>query len=334
MGGDDGVTRSASRRLSRNLKDLPVTHYWKRWCDCCSKKASYDQLEDDEEDHSKSQKNKKAQETLMAEQCLDATVNKIINNLSWVNATLLAAAMYNTLVLDFPNIGDDYAKANNAWIYFFVIFSIGIILAVIPRVFEDLEEMKRELALQGVENKIIMGMKAAVAAKEKKIETKKANSTTAKLHNFVEAATNEGGELVEKFEDLFVATLSNTVSMAWRDAAKATFALTTSSSSATATAYFFYALFMTTFGAYLVIRIGGVYEKKAKAIIHYLETFDPRFNTAGEEKKQLLKFAFVKRSIKLTQTVIKFAIAWSWRDSINAFIHAIYGDDGGDVVAQ
>merc|ERR1712232_1104373 len=62
-------------------------------------------------------------------------------------------------------------------------------------------------------------------------------------------------------------------------------------------------------------------------------SYDDRFNTAGEEKKQLLKFAFVKRSIKLTQTVIKFAIAWSWRDGINAFIHAIYGTSD-DVVAQ
>merc|ERR1712228_331356 len=117
-----------------------------------------------------SQKNLKAQQTLMAEQCLDATVNKIINNLSWVNATLLAAAMYNTLRLDFSNIGAQYAKANNAWIYFFVIFTIGIILAVVPRIFEDLDEMKRELALQGVKNKITMGMESAIKEKQKKIE--------------------------------------------------------------------------------------------------------------------------------------------------------------------
>ena len=74
---------------------------------------------------------------------------------------------------------------------------------------------------------------------------------TAKVYMFVEVEAND---LVEKFEDLFVATLSNTVSMAWRDAAKATFALMVDSTSATATAMFFYALFMTTFGLYLVIR--------------------------------------------------------------------------------
>lgn len=156
--------------------------------------------------------------------------------------------------------------------------------------------------------------------------------TGAKIYNFVEVEVND---LVEKFEDLFVATLSNTVSMAWRDAAKATFTLIVGgSTSATATAYFFYALFMTTFGIYLVIRIGGVFDKKEREIIKYLEEFDDRFNTPNEEKKQLLKFAFQKRSIKLTQTVIKFAIAWSWRDSINAFIHAIYGSDATDPIAQ
>eukprot|EP01084_Bolivina_argentea_P113988 203048_1 len=125
--------------------------------------------------------------------------------------------------------------------------------------------------------------------------------------------------------------------MAWRDAAKATFALMISSASATATAYFFYALFMTMFGLYLVIRIGGIYEKKENEMQKYLQEYDERFNTHTEEKRLLLKFAFVKRSIKLTQTVIKFAIAWSWRDCINSFIHAIYGgnsNDGTDLVGE
>ena len=37
----------------------------------------------------------------------------------------------------------------------------------------------------------------------------------------------------------------------------------------------------------------------------------------------------------LTQTVVKFAIAWSWRDSINAFIAAIYGnEDNGNPIGQ
>eukprot|EP01084_Bolivina_argentea_P154884 269973_1 len=81
---------------------------------------------------------------------------------------------------------------------------------------------------------------------------------------------------------------------------------------------------MTMFGIYLVIRIGGVYEKKENEMQKYLQEYDERFNTNTEEKRLLLKFAFFKRSIKLTPTVIKFAIAWSWRDCINSFINAIY----------
>ena len=176
----------------------------------------------------------------------------------------------------------------------------------------------------------------AIEEMEQKIQQRKEEAdlfeVSTKIYNFVEVEVND---LVEKFEDLFVATLSNTVSMAWRDAAKATFTLIIGgSTAATATAYFFYAIFMTTMGIYLVIRIGGVFDKKEKEIIRYLDDFDDRFNTPSEEKKQLLKFAFVKRSIHLTQNVVKFAIAWSWRDSINAFIAAIYGSDATDVVAQ
>jgi len=94
-------------------------------------------------------------------------------------------------------------------------------------------------------------------------------------------------------------------------------------------------IIMTTFGICLVIRINSVYEKKEQEVIKYLDEFDDRFNTLDEEKRVLLKFAFTKRSIKLTETVVKFAIAWSWRDCINQFIYAIYDDDGnGDVVGQ
>ncbi len=37
---------------------------------------------------------------------------------------------------------------------------------------------------------------------------------------------------------------------------------------------------------------------------------------------------FTKRSINLSSTFIKFAIAWGWRDFIVALIEAVYGVDG------
>lgn len=168
---DDPSSEPRTRRLSLQVTDLPVTQYFtERWncCGCCKKSQGYAQMDDEllDEDKSlttgksmsrsrsssksprKSKRDKQAQEKLMAEQCLDATVNKIVNNLSWVNATLLAVAMKNTLEVDFSHVGSDYAAANNAWIYFFVIFIIGIIIAVGFRVFEDINEMKRELELK------------------------------------------------------------------------------------------------------------------------------------------------------------------------------------------
>merc|ERR1712154_111124 len=151
----------------------------------------------------------------MSEQVSDATVNKIVNNLSWVNATLLAAAMTNTINTDFSNVGPLYDDANNAWIFFFVIFGIGIILAGIPRIFEDLDEMKRELELQNAEKKTAKCLVQQTKNKESiKSESSISMLSVARIYNFVEAEAND---LVEKFEDLFVATLSNTVSIAWRD---------------------------------------------------------------------------------------------------------------------
>ena len=180
---EDPSSNSRTRRLSLQVTDLPVTQYFtERWncCGCCKKSQGYAQMDEDillEEDKSlttgrsmsrsksssksprKSKRDQAAQEKLMAEQCLDATVNKIVNNLSWVNATLLAVAMKNTLEIDFSGVGDDYAAANNAWIYFFVIFIIGIIIAVGFRVFEDINEMKRELELKTEEKYVQIKMR-------------------------------------------------------------------------------------------------------------------------------------------------------------------------------
>eukprot|EP01083_Nonionella_stella_P064245 167281_1 len=333
--------------LSLELSELPVTQYFDRWgcCDCCKKKedeapsdteeekgqysrvSSHDD-DDEEDENTAKQHNQEAQKVLISEQCLDQTVKKIVNNLSWVNATLLAVAMKNTLSLEFPDVSDEKAAANNAWIYFIVIFVIGIILAVTPRAFEDLTEMKRELELQEAE---IHKINHDETEHKERPALEDSGWNSSKIYDFIEV---EVDDLVEKFEDLFIPTLSNTVSMAWRDAAKCTFALIIVTPSATATAYFFYALFMTTFGLYLVIRIGGVYEEKEQEMVEYLHSFDERFQSQNEQKKELLKFAFRRRSIKLTQSVVKFAIAWSWRDCINTFIHAIYGSTDGNLVMQ
>jgi len=80
---------------------------------------------------------------------------------------------------------------------------------------------------------------------------------------------------------------------------------------------------MTLFGLYFVVRLNQYFEHKQSLIIKYLH----ENNTFESERKELLKFAFIKRFIHLIDSSIKFAIAWAWRDSINAFILAVYEDE-------
>ena len=151
---DDADNDLDSRRLSLKITDLPVAQYCDRWTCCSCFKAtssSYANLLEDEYGSTPSDKQKKAQETMLAEQALDATVKKIVGNLSWVNATMLAVAMKNTLNIEFSNTDADHSAANNAWIYFFVIFGASIVLALSFRLVEDLDEMQRELELKTTE---------------------------------------------------------------------------------------------------------------------------------------------------------------------------------------
>merc|ERR1712079_978919 len=116
-----------------------------------------------------------------------------------------------------------------------------------------------ELELKTTEQKIAKGdEEEQLKLKENK---KRRDSVGAKIYNLVEVEVND---LYEKFEDLFVATLSNTVSMAWRDACRATALLMTTSHSASVTLYFFYSVLFTMFGLYVVIRIGQVLDREEK----------------------------------------------------------------------
>ena len=143
-----------------------------------------------------------------------------------------------------------------------------------------------------------------------------------KIFYFVE---HEMNELISKLESLSVATLSNAVAMGWRDAAESTLSVLIDKPSITSTIYFFYAVFMSIIGIYIVVRLNKYYDRREKLIIDYLDNIN-NTNTFESERKRLLKFAFKKRCIALVDSSIKFAIAWSWRMSINAFILAVYAD--------
>ena len=147
-----------------------------------------------------------------------------------------------------------------------------------------------------------------------------------RIFNFVETEANE---LFSKFNLLIISTLSNSVAMGWRDAAKSTLSVLISSDAISSTVYFVYAALMTIFGIYVVVRLNQYFERKQTQIIGYLDN-KHHSNTFEGERRRLLKFSFVKRLVNLTDSSIKFAIAWSWRDSINAFILAVYGEPDAD----
>ena len=147
-----------------------------------------------------------------------------------------------------------------------------------------------------------------------------------KIFQFVE---HEMNELLEKLGSLSVATFSNAVAIGWRDAAESTLSVLIDKPTITSTIYFFYAVLMSIVGIYIVVRLSKYQDRREALIIKYLDNVDDT-NTFESERKRLLKFAFKKRCINLIDSAIKFAIAWSWRMSINAFILAVYDDPNAE----
>merc|ERR1712228_521353 len=125
---------------------------------------------------------------------------------------------------------------------------------------------------------------------------------------------------------LIIATLSNTVAFGWRDAARNTLSYI-KSDGVSSTVSFVYAASMTLIGIYVVVRLNQFLERKQALLIDHIWKKNEE-STEESVRKQLLAHEFRKRMIKLSDSSIKFAIAWAWRDSINAFLRAVYGEDG------
>eukprot|EP01084_Bolivina_argentea_P301819 520809_1 len=335
---DANDTPSTNGEKKQNIAKLPVIAYFERWkcCICCKRQNIYNSLMDD---NNSANKNKtttdKAKEALIYEECLDATTDKLVDNSSWVNANMISLAFTTTIFIQFPgSVKDPKNICKNAWIYFFVIFILSITSLFIPKCCVKTDTLRQELKLKKQENDAAESNNRMIELNDcnetqeyKESEEEKQIRMEMKIFLFVEHEVND---LISKFEILTCATLSNTVAMAWRDAAESTLAVITNSTYITTSVYFYYATVMTIVGIYIVVRLNKLYDAKETAIIQYLENKN-NTNTDNSERNKLLRFSFIKRCVNLIVSMIKFAIAWSWRLSVDAFIKSIYGETDGNV---
>lgn len=85
---------------------------------------------------------KQATDSLMYENVIEHTVKKFNANLSWGNAGVLYLALSTTLYIVEIN------AIANSWICFLAAFLIAVIIAVLYRCCEDVQEIKRELEIE------------------------------------------------------------------------------------------------------------------------------------------------------------------------------------------
>ena len=128
----------------------------------------------------------------------------------------------------------------------------------------------------------------------------------------------EPDALHEKFEDVLLATLSLAMSLSHKDAAAAVYGLWDLSEAYLALVTLAYSLILITFGIFVVVRIGACLKLRKAEVI-------ARFDTERVQKAELIRFALLQSLYKLIQSFFRFAVAWSWRDCLNALVTAIVG---------
>ena len=205
---------------------------------------------------------------------LDAVLKQLTLNLSFVSTLLLITAL-DTLL-------------SSAWIKFSAVSLASFVVAVLPRCFERVGEIKRELQLE---------------------------------HG------KESNTLLEKFEDVLGMTLSIAMSFTWREVAQAMFGLLHLSQSGELVVTLSYSLLLIIIGVFVIVRIGAVLELKKKRVMRMITAFDLNtdIETEHQQKSALIRYASVKRLFTMMQSFIKFAVMWSWKDCLSAFITTIFG---------
>ena len=118
---------------------------------CCKKKNEFLEqniLRDEETDE------------FIWEKTVDKTVKSINGSWSWASAGLLATACQATIAL--TRTEDGLSATAQNWIYFFIIFIVGVIVAVAEHSFESPERIAKELEIKVPKKKAALGDKDAI----------------------------------------------------------------------------------------------------------------------------------------------------------------------------
>ena len=96
---------------------------------------STDKQAQDEQDH---------EVAFLTETVVDRVVNGITSSLSWVCAPLFSLSLSHTIQID------GIQQAGNDWIGFIIVLVVAVLVGYVPRTWEDVTEMKRELELRNI----------------------------------------------------------------------------------------------------------------------------------------------------------------------------------------
>eukprot|EP00484_Ammonia_sp_Unknown_P027536 CAMPEP_0197033802 /NCGR_PEP_ID=MMETSP1384-20130603/12108_1 /TAXON_ID=29189 /ORGANISM="Ammonia sp." /LENGTH=676 /DNA_ID=CAMNT_0042463659 /DNA_START=45 /DNA_END=2075 /DNA_ORIENTATION=+ len=351
---DDESDAPQSQQKRSRCSNLPIIQWCQRWkcCVFCKRHRIYDSLLTDTDSNNAKSSTQKAEEALIYEECINATTDKIVENCSWVNATIFSLALRTTVYVNFGDISAERNICRNAWIYFATIFLAAVVCTFAPKCCVRTDSLKKQLQSEHEAQLSKERMSAQQLSPRKQDMYAAAGSLPVddinpallpndgtlvdadsvkkeaeirmemKIFLYVEQEVND---LLQKFQNLAIASLTLAVAIGWRDAAQSTLAVLVSDTIISTSIYFVYAMLMTILGIYVVVRLNKYFERKKQFILKYLQNSE-NTNTYESERKLLLKYAFDRRTIAFADSAIKFAIAWSWRSCTNAFIRQIYGD--------
>ena len=315
-------------------------------CKRCDKYLEEDVLKTSEEE---------AENALIWEKTVDKTVKSINGNWSWASAGLLATACQAPISLG--DRGADAVWGN--WLYFSIIFIIGVVVAVAEHSFESPERIAKELEIKVPPKKAALGDKKAI--KKQKQIIKKATTTAisndrqnvlSRILRFVQIEVMrsvyfvfdffkktwfnhgvfgehvQGNILWENLENLFIAIISNVVALSLNDAVSASFenafeAVGVEGEGPLITAHWVFVAALTMLTCLATISLGKEMDRLDIRMLGVLEK-----NGVDASKKELLRHSTLKRVFKLIEFALGLVLAWALRDAMKMTIMSIYGESG------
>ena len=231
------------------------------------------------------------------EECIDKTTENIEVSVSWVNASLFQAALHDTNVLFSSSILANY------WFDCIVSIILGIILILVPMMFEKIITMMNHVY---EEHEI---------SKNETIKRYIGKKTESEVTYFR-----------SRFVDVAIFTSSCVISMTVRDAAKLSFESIYDINEIDSAIYFLYSIIWTIVGIVFTVKLSNYIEKYQKTV---KDKVDILINENNEKslRKLLRKYLLHSRFINLGLTTVSFCMAWSWRTSISNAIISLYNGE-------